>query len=93
MSDPIEHPAHPCEHEGRRGDGLPCFLPDDDRDLDDPNGWYCPEHAQEHGFCWCCGDFWGGVESFDFGSGLCEHCRDEVGDDEEDEDWDDDEGY
>lgn len=91
--DPCES-ARPCEHEGCTRDGLPCHEPGGHADDDDgPTTWYCTEHAAEHGFCWCCGEFWGGVESFDFGSGLCEHCRDEVGDDEEDEDWDDDEGY
>jgi len=36
---------------------------------------YCPDHAQENGFCWLCGEFWGGVEEFEFDpSGLCPNC-------------------
>lgn len=50
----------------------------------------CVECAPKHGFCWMCGQFWGGVESFDFGPGYCENCRDEIDYDEqfeEDEDF------
>lgn len=41
---------------------------------------YCTEHCHENGFCYCCGSFWGGIESFDFmnPSKLCEHCLDQI---------------
>lgn len=47
--------------------------------------WYCSKHSQRHGFCFMCGEFWGGMESFDFGNGLCPNCKDEVEEDEYDE--------
>lgn len=40
--------------------------------------WYCEEHAFKNGFCICCGEFWGGIEDFDFGNGLCERCLEDV---------------
>ena len=57
----------------------------------------CPQHASEAGYCACCGDFWAGVNSFDFAkSGLCEHCEaeleaesEEIDDDDIDDDTDD----
>ena len=64
--------------------GMPCWLDDDPED--DPNCYACGEHAQPMGFCACCGSFWGGIESFDFGNGLCENCNAEF--DDEDEDYD-----
>lgn len=59
--------------------------------------YYCAEHAQEHGYCYICGQFWAGVERFDFDpSGLCPNCQDaiayELGEDDEDE-WGCPEGY
>jgi hypothetical protein len=41
---------------------------------------YCFEHAAENGFCYSCGIFCAGIESFDFGEyrGLCDICADEV---------------
>lgn len=37
--------------------------------------YYCPEHCQKNGYCWGCGEFWAGSESFDFSrSGLCSNC-------------------
>ena len=62
-----------CEHEGCKEPGLACFLPDDQ---DAPSYFYCRDHAQEGGFCSACGNFWGGVESFEFDpDGLCDNCR------------------
>ena len=55
--------------------------------------YFCSEHAFEAGYCFSCGVFWAGCESFDFGGDkLCEHCRDQVRADFEhegpdDEDW------
>jgi len=44
---------------------------------------YCVDCAPKQGFCWACGQFWGGVESFDFGPGYCENCASEIEEEEE----------
>lgn len=45
----------------------------------EPTEMLCGTHAREAGYCPGCGLFWAGVESYDFsGSGLCEHCTEEV---------------
>lgn len=77
-----------CEEEGT----VDCYLPES---YDKPDYQYCVEHAPVNGFCYCCGQFWAGVERFDFATalggieGLCENCDVEVKeafDDEEEED-------
>lgn len=79
-----------CEYLGCLRQGCPCFLPDDDPDH--PSHHYCSEHAQNEGFCSGCGGFFSGIESFDFGPGLCETClAEEDGLDDWDEDETDDE--
>ena len=41
-----------------------------------PSIWLCKYHAHDHGFCWGCGGFLGGSETFDMEpSGLCEDCK------------------
>lgn len=65
-------PTELCEHGGCRRRGQPCYITADDSE---PDGFYCAEHAQEHGFCSMCGQFWGGIEEFDFGNGVCPNCR------------------
>jgi len=56
------------------------------------DGHYCAEHAYEEGFCWACGNFYGGAsERFDFqigGQWLCDGCWSNF-ESESDEDWDD----
>lgn len=76
--------AHQCEYH----DGAPCAaLGYEVYNTDnEPAGYYCPEHALQLGHCALCGHFWGGIESFDFGSGLCEHCESEVDDGIDDDD-------
>jgi len=92
-------PVTPCDVIGCELDGTACFYPDNETDL--PNNWYCPTHAPQHGFCWGCGLFWGGCESFDFAAarggiqGLCPNCTDAVRDefsfgDDVEEGWEDD---
>ncbi len=89
-----EEIPHPCEHEGCDRNGLPCWLPCADgeegaEDDDTPDHYYCGEHCHGEGFCWSCGWFWAGVESFDFDSeGLCDNCRDEYEDSDDDEEYD-----
>ncbi len=41
--------------------------------------YYCADHAADHGFCFSCGLFCAGIESFDFiHPGLCDNCFDEI---------------
>jgi hypothetical protein len=52
-----------------------------------PN-YYCADHAQVHGYCFGCGQFWGGCENFDFDpSGLCEHCKEGINEDWTEDEW------
>jgi hypothetical protein len=87
---PEEEPVM-CEEEGCDQIGMPCFLPGED----EPEEFFCPEHTHKHGYCWGCGNFWSGVESFDFnlwGNELCDNCKDNpdlTGDWHEDEDEED----
>lgn len=58
-------------------------------DVPDDIEYVCGEHSHALGFCRSCGQFWGGVESFDFRrSGLCDNCeaewRADAGDDLDD---------
>jgi hypothetical protein len=57
-----------------------------------PDEVLCGEHASEAGYCRSCGDFWGGIESFEFHHpGLCDHCATDGQDldfDEEDDYYD-----
>ncbi len=72
--------SQPCEEPSCDAVGTSCFYPDNE--TGEPNHWYCSNHAFKHGFCWGCGLFWGGCESFDFArhrggiQGLCENCSD-----------------
>lgn len=79
-----------CEEPGCNRVGTPCHLPryndpETDEWIDEIDYHYCVSHAHENGFCWCCGEFWGGIESFEFMNklGLCDNCEIEV------EDYDD----
>lgn len=48
---------------------------------DGTTGIYCPTHARDHGFCFYCGGFWAGVESFQMNSfGICYDCNQEIED-------------
>jgi hypothetical protein len=67
--------APKCENKG-----IKCLIPGALIDSDDEMQRYCTEHAAENGFCYGCGIFCAGIESFDFGQypGLCDNCADEV---------------
>jgi len=60
-----------CAHEGRA-----CELPDYDSGHVDIE-YVCGEHAARMGYCPGCGQFWGGVGSFEM-TGLCDNCRHEA---------------
>jgi len=74
-----------------------CFYPDNHTEI--PDEYYCSEHSFEHGYCFGCGQFWSGVERFDFATtyggilGLCENCDDEfrtdLGEFDEEDEFDD----
>lgn len=78
-----------CNVRDCRRFGNPCWLPDD---RDEPSEYYCAHHMYDAGFCPGCGNFWAGVESFDFSrTGLCENCASQGDyDDDDDDDWEDD---
>lgn len=74
-----------CQHPGCPREGVPCFLPDHGPDdPDDPDEWFCVDHAPEHGYCYVCGTFSAGMEAFDFPNiyghypGMCPGCSDET---------------
>lgn len=105
MTEETPFVTHLCEVEGCTWGGIACFSPDnpiyawegnEDEEPPDfpPDHYYCGDHAQKAGFCWGCGEFWGGIESFDFGmgarSGLCENCLASGDFDDDDEDDEDD---
>lgn len=69
---------------------IACIVPD----TDEIEGYYCYDHAWRNGYCFGCGQFWGGVESFDFPgphqvSGYCDNCQSDF----EEDDYDDEEDY
>lgn len=52
----------------------------------DPDERLCRDCAAKAGFCRCCGEFWGGIDSFEFTHpGICDHCADDIRQDMEDE--------
>lgn len=80
-----------CEEPGcTEGGWVACRLPDHHETGEEHH--YCREHAFAHGYCKGCGDFWGGVESFEFlNNGYCDNCRSQIDADMRDERDDDDE--
>lgn len=64
-----------CYREG----SVHCTLIDPEND-EDVHLNYCPDHAYDNGFCMGCGEFWGGIESFDFSpiKGFCENCVEDI---------------
>lgn len=60
-----------------------CYLPDGEEEF------YCYDHMRDMGYCPGCGQFWAGIESFDFSrTGYCENCEGDNCD--FDDSWDDD---
>lgn len=75
-----------CQHDGCDNPGEECTLKNE-QGVDVTDGYYCGSHAADHGFCPVCGDFWGGISSFEM-NGMCDHCRDELRKDDPEEFWD-----
>ena len=78
MSEPTTAPPC-CAEAGCTAPGDPCYLPSEDA----PTAHYCPAHAAANGFCWRCGQFGAGLETFEFlHPGTCDNCWSarEVGD-------------
>ena len=97
----IKYRFERCMEPGCWDPGNECFYPPDESDgLYEMKAdvFYCVEHSSKAGFCWSCGQFWAGVEAFDFSpiEGICPNCISEFEDegsywdDEDDEDWEDD---
>lgn len=61
-----DHDADICEVAGCGQPAVACYLPDTDPVTSEPDGLLCVEHAFDQGFCWWCGQFWAGVEAFDW---------------------------
>lgn len=53
---------HNCQEPGCTNSGSECFFPDSVK----PDHYYCCSHAYKHGFCYGCGEFYGGIEQFEF---------------------------
>lgn len=76
----LKHKLHRCSKPGCWAKGMACFYPNGADAL--PDEWVCAEHCHDAGYCRCCGNFWAGVDSFDFSrNGLCENCNAMLGDD------------
>jgi hypothetical protein len=62
-------------------------------------GLLCREHAKEKGFCFGCGGFFAGIESFEFAKfwgnleGYCEECSRQIKEDCGEYDEEDEEEY
>lgn len=70
-----------CQHCGA-GHAVACYLPEPYGRDRMPDEMLCGECAGRAGYCRSCGEFWGGIESFDFHHpGLCDHCHDQMRDD------------
>ena len=80
---------HRCQEPECRFAGIPCEI-GDLSEFEQPTEFFCGDHASKHGYCGCCGSFWGGIDSFE-ATGLCDHCRDQLREDESD--WGDEFDY
>ncbi len=62
-----------CEQACCEEPGISCLLNDDE----ETEFHFCAAHCYQNGFCFGCGNFWGGVEDFEFNNPahLCSNCR------------------
>lgn len=80
-----------CDAPGCFQPGMACDPPTTDPDAPpEYPDFFCADHARANGYCPVCGQFWGGISTFE-AWGLCDHCRDELRDDSDeglgDDDW------
>lgn len=88
--------AEGCQHEQCRAPAIECTMTPIAEDQPEDVEYFCRSHAPHHGYCSVCGDFWGGIDSFER-DGICDHCADQLEQDEDldemtgdrDEDWPD----
>lgn len=80
-----------CQEAGCRQPGRDCYITVLGEDMDQVQSFFCDSHASANGFCSMCGQFWGGIDSFE-ATGVCDHCADQLEQDE-DENRDDDERW
>jgi hypothetical protein len=74
-----------CAEPGCGAEAIACHLPDGTTE------YYCEQHAPQNGYCRSCGEFWGGIDSFEVSHpGLCDACAREF-DRNDDDSWEDDE--
>jgi len=75
-----------CQEPGCSEASMECMIVGATTD-DDLREFYCPTHAERHGFCWGCGCFIAGTN---ITSDLCENCEAEMQHNQalDDEDWD-----
>lgn len=74
---------HKCQHKGCTKDSdVVCIVPEQDNTGIQVIEHLCEEHAYESGYCVLCGEFWGGIETFDIDnpSHLCENCLEQIKD-------------
>lgn len=80
---------HICCHKDCGDVGYPCYL--EEEQLAGARyeviQYLCARHAVERGYCCGCGRFFAGNNAFGFGSGVCEDCRYEAAEEEEEEDY------
>jgi hypothetical protein len=56
-----------------------CYLPDTVREHCPPDEVLCYDCLENNCYCRSCGEFWGGIDSFEFTHpGLCDHCHDAI---------------
>jgi len=71
-----------------------CYLPNSYGRDRKPDEMLCARHAWLSGYCRSCGEFWGGINSFDFlNGGLCDFCFDEIQNDIDLESCDGEDGF
>lgn len=94
MNNPVIE-ANKCQHPDCESTNVrECFYPTESG-VTENSEYYCTKHAGEHGFCYLCGQLWGGVETFEFAviyggiEGVCENCEAELREDLDD--WQEDE--
>lgn len=88
----LRHWVNLCEEPGCWVRGMECclFAQDSRGNWQDFKYRYCWKHAAPNGFCPGCGEFWGGVASFDLRR-LCDNCASTEEIDVEDDHYYDDE--